>query len=58
LQPVVRADPAAIHPYFAAAKHAIDMAFRHAAQRAQQEVVDPLGRAFLADFHGGCPRLV
>ena len=47
LTPVVGLDPAAVDPDFAAADHPVDMAFRHALEVAQQEVVEALRLAFL-----------
>jgi hypothetical protein len=56
-QPVIGPHPAAVDPDFAAPEHAVDVAFRHAFQLPQQEVVDPLAFGFLADFEPPCPRL-
>jgi len=50
LEAVVGFDAPAIHPDFPAAQHPVNVALRHALQLAQQEVVDALGLAFLADF--------
>ena len=55
LQPVVGLHPPAVDPHFAAAQHPVDVAFRHAFQLAQEEVVDALGLAFFADFQPHWP---
>jgi len=50
LQPVVGLHAAAIDPHFPASQHPIDVAFRHALQPPQQEIIDSLRSGFLADF--------
>ena len=50
-------DAAAVDPHLAAAQHAVDVAFGHALQVAQQEVVDALRRAFFPDFQRRRPSL-
>ena len=51
--PVVGLYPPAIDADFAAADHAVDMAFRHAFETAQEEIVEPLRLAFFPDNEGG-----
>ena len=50
-EPVLGPDPAAVHPHFAAAQDAVDVALRHAFQQPRQVVVDALARAFFAPLH-------
>jgi hypothetical protein len=57
LQAVLGLDPAAVDADFAAAQDTVDVAFRHALQAAQEEVVDPLRGRFFPDFEGGRPSL-
>jgi hypothetical protein len=57
LQPVLGLHAAAVDPHLAAAQDPVDMAFRHALETAQQEIVDALRRRFFADFQGGRPSL-
>jgi hypothetical protein len=45
----VRTDPPSVQPHLAAAKDPIYVAFRHALQDAQQEVVDPLASRIFSD---------
>src|SRR5687767_9163551 len=56
-QAVIGLHAAAVDPYLAAAHHAVDVAFRHALQLTQQEVIDALGVAFFADLDRDRPRL-
>jgi hypothetical protein len=46
LQAIFRPHPAAVHPHFAAAQDAVDMALRHPFQPLRQVVVDALAGRF------------